>query len=257
MAQNFDPQVDGFSFVNYWTLDQATRDELRNKMTETVSSVLGFLPDLPPLAPLRSVIQKTTSDWVSKASTRAFGLCGGMAFAALDYYKAGRNVPNEPGPTTDNLSPALRSYILGRMKDSFMFVKDGVVHNNLGRVLAWMAVEWLVPLGEGQRMLLHWTVDEFRKLQGLITANGAWPLALIGEAQDPCENHQVLAYKFDSGAGANAIYVYDMNHPGAGHKISLDFSGSALKAVYDFTGDSWQPLRGFFCEDYAFVRPTV
>lgn len=251
MAQNFDPQVDGFSFVNYWTLDQTTRNELRSKMNATVSAALGFLPNLPLLVPVRAVVQQTATNWVNKASTRGFGLCGGMAFAALDYYKANRDLPHEPGPTTDNISPALRSYLVGRMIDSLTY------HNNLGHVLAWMAVEQLVPLDQGKHLLLDWSHTEFQKLQGLVNANGAWPLALIGESQDPCENHQVLAFKCVSGAGANAIYIYDMNHPGNGRQITLNFSGSMLQATFDFDGDAWQPLRGFFCEDYAFVQPAV
>jgi len=254
MSQYFDPQVDGFPFVNYWTLDPTTCDEIRGDLNKAVQTISAFLPLIPALAPIRANIQNTLNQWVNKASTQSFGLCGGMAFAALDYYKAGRPIPPEMGPT-EQLSEPLRQYILGRMRDSFFFVRDGVVHNNLGRVLAWMAVEQLVPFG--RRWVLDRSKDEFKKLQSLIAANGAWPLALIGESKDPCENHQVLAYQCDSNDQQRYIYIYDMNHPGAGRKITLNFSGGALEGMSEFTGDSWTPLRCFFCEDYVPVLPTV
>ena len=251
MATSFNPQVDGFPFINSWTFDSATDAEIHAKLNEAVGTIAGFLPFIPALAPIRASIQQTLNGWVDKASTKSYGLCGGMAFAALDYHIAERALPNEPGPT-DQLSAALRGYILGRMKDSF-FYADPTPHYNLGKVLAWMGMEHLVPTG--RRWLLGQCKQEFVKLQKQIATYGAWPLALIGEAQDPCENHQVLAYQCDP--AANAIYIYDMNHPGAGRKLALDFSGAMLEAKYDFTGDSWQPLRAFFCEDYAPVTPTV
>ncbi|MBI5034512.1 MAG: hypothetical protein HZB51_28650 [Chloroflexi bacterium] len=254
MAQNFNPTTDGFAFVNYWTLDQATCDEIRDKLNQAVKTISNYLPLIPAFAPYRASIQNTLNTWVSKASTQGFGLCGGMAFAALDYFKAGRVLPSETGPT-EKLSEPLRQYILNRMRDSFFFVQDGVMHNNLGRVLAWMAVEHLVPFGK------HWlrsrSEAEFQKLQDLIAAHGAWPIALIGESKDPCMNHQVLAYKCASNDTQNFIYIYDMNHPGAGHMITLDFNGSILQGSSEFTGDTWTPLRCFFCEDYAPVIPPI
>ncbi len=250
---SFDPRTDGFAFINYWTLDDVLTQDLRNKMNAAVDGVSTFLSAVPVLSLLRPFITRSVNEWVKKASTQAYGLCGGMAFAALDYYVAGRTLPDDKGPTS-NLSPVLRDYIVKRMKDSFWYVQDGTLHNNLARVLAWMAVEQYAPFGRGPGQLLEWSQTEFEKLNDLIARNGAWPIALIGESKDPCENHQVLAYECESRGEQGVIHVYDMNHPGAGRRINLNFHGPALEGMGEFAGDTWQPLRAFFCEVYS---PTV
>lgn len=253
---SFDPRTDGFSFINYWTLDDVLTQDIRNKMNAAVDGVSTFLAAVPFLSILRPFILRTVNDWVKKASTQAYGLCGGMAFAALDYYVAGRNLPGDKGPTS-SLSPVLRDYIVKRMKDSFWYVQDGTLHNNLARVLAWMAIRQYAPFGHGPGLLLNWSQAEFNKLNDLIARNGAWPIALIGESTDPCENHQVLAYECESRGEQGVIHIYDMNHPGAGRSINLNFLGPALEGMGEFAGDTWQPLRAFFCEEYSPAVPPL
>jgi hypothetical protein len=243
----FDPQTDSFAFPNYWTLDTATTEEIRSRLDAAVVAIFTFLAPVPAIAPLRDSVTSIVENWVSAASIHACGLCGGMAFAALDYHIACAKIPGESGPT-DQLSPGLRTYILRRMKDS-------LACSNLARVLAWMVVEHHAPFGSGKRLLLRWTLAECVKLKGLIAQNGAWPIALISESKDPCQNHQVLAYRCEPTDERCAIYVYDVNYPCIARELGLNLHGPHLELAPDGRNDSWQPLRGLFCEEYSPVSP--
>lgn len=243
----FDPQTDSFAFPNYWTLDTATTGEIRSRLHAAVEDTFTFLAPVPAIAPLRDSVTRIVENWVNAASIHAYGLCGGMAFAALDYYIADHNIPAESSPT-DQLPPWLRAYILKRMINS-------LACNNLARVLAWMVVEHHAPFASGKRLLLRWTLAECAKLRDLIAQFGAWPIALIGEAKDPCQNHQVLAYRCELEQGRCTIQVYDVNYPCAGRELSVDLHGPYVELASDGRNDSWQPLRGLFCEEYSPVAP--
>ncbi len=247
--QSFDPQTGGFTFPNYWTLDQVTCEEVRRRLEAAIHGAFKFLPPVPGIASLRDKARSSLEQWVQDASIPAYGLCGGMTFAALDYYKAGLAIPDR-SQESDQISPELQRYILKRMIDS-------LAGPNLARVLGWMVVEQYVPRGGGKRLLMQWTATECDKLKTLIDQNGGWPIALIGESKDPCHNHQVLAYRCEPREGQGDIYVYDVNYPGPGRKFHLDLHGPALELGEDGHNDAWKPLRGLFCEDYAPAKPQL
>ncbi len=243
----FDPNLDGFPFVNSWTLDPATVDQLSTKLKAATGVVDSFLAPFPVLNPLHLLVADTVNRLTQQATTQTFGLCGGMAFAALDYWRCGQPIPSD-ATLAQNVSPALRSYLVKRMVDS-------LCPENLGRVLAWMVVLHLLPFGSGAQLLCGASHAEWDKLKGLLSDIGPWPIALIGDTWNPCENHQVLAFAASSGE-EDTIYVYDMNHPGAGRKITVDFHGPALVATEEFPDEKRGPLRGFFCEDYTQAQPV-
>lgn len=218
-------------------------------MEAAVDSIFFFLAPVPDIGPLRDSITHTADDWVTAASLHAYGLCGGMAFAALDYHIAGYPVPIGP-ISTDQISPRLRAYIVSRMIDS-------LACRNLARVRAWLVIEHHAPFGTGTRLLLRWTKRECLKLKDLIAQHGAWPIALIGESEDPCHNHQVLAYRCESEPESCKIQIYDVNYPCLGRELSLDLRGPILERAPDHLGDAWQPLRGLFCEEYSPAPPPT
>jgi hypothetical protein len=88
------------------------------------------------------------------------------------------------------------------------------------------------------------------------------PIALIGPSQDPCQDHQVLAYEcpYQPGDKQTVVTIYDVNYARSGYDINLDFQGGVLNAAaehpYDPRPYTWEPLNGLFCEAYKSMRPN-
>lgn len=178
----------------------------------------------------------------STISTR--GRCGGMAFAALDYYFA-----NLPVPTNATLPPdgtLLADYIYKRLLDSF------VQQNGLTFVSWTIAADHPTWFSAG---VTHWTkVDQTANLRQAI-GNGATgkPVALgLVEATNLGNignNHQVVAYGYDPDPNTMPVFIYDNNHPGQRVTLSTDPSNPHYNAS---SGEIW---RGFFVEYYSPVVP--
>lgn len=170
-----------------------------------------------------------------------YGLCGGMCFAALDYFYAGRPVPE--ARWTNEIGDALFSHLVRRQVDS---LRRGVVL----KVLTWMARSD-VSLA---RSVAGW---EAAKVRALIDAGQPAVLALVRVKglTDPTWNHQVLAsgYDYDPDTKAMAIQLYDPNHPGQTPSLSMNLTQpSEGIGLAQSTGE---PLRGFFVIEYAPVTP--
>ena len=137
------------------------------------------------------------------------GLCGGMVYAALDYYKANKTRPlQDYTPTTGT---ALRDYIYERQVDS--------IESNADK---WLEIIWN-PLGIRDSEFFHWGLQKdarVKELRAAIDAGKPVPLGLksIGAFTG---GHQVLAIGYTLGAyDANLrgypnmkIMVYDPNFP--------------------------------------------
>ena len=223
----FDPTTQGFPFVNYWELDQADGEAVLEILDDAAGSALSALKPI-----FGSILTFTESILKSRwpggnADLQTYGLCGGMAFAALDYYTAGIPIPTAKlAPTRANAAgTAMRNYLQRRQLDS--------LRDNLVTVLEWMTVLNYIPqwwsFKSGAPWLLDRSKEEWETLKHNIDAGQPTPLALIGTTKDPMENHQVLVYGYDEpdpriGAdGTGVIYVYDMNCPGV--EPSLRLSG--------------------------------
>ena len=91
----FDPQVHGFAFVNRWQLDEVERQKLheafvgyltRGRILE--AAAFGLIGRLLISRGIVALRDKLESDLA-----QGYGLCGGMCFTALDFYKADLPVP--------------------------------------------------------------------------------------------------------------------------------------------------------------------
>jgi hypothetical protein len=316
----FDPTIEGFAFINKWNFDDYDRGVITSVVdgaavaaaailapvyipvlgivvgTVSVVDVLAFIfsgGTIPPgTVTLVTAIELATSglidkfhNWLNSALPDQYALCGGMAFAALDYYKKRWVVPQGKSNTlwTDlNGNPvldsqgnkqyvdvpqrdtpegkALRDYIFQRLLDSFL---SGVA----AKTLEWMAYLFLIPsdLGGGPQELLRRTKSEFTKLKQYIDSGTPLPIGLIRDTPTPWKNHQVLVYGYDDPDPTNPtkskIYVYDNNRAHAEHTITLDLSGDTLKAIESAYVDDvppQHPLMGFFCEDnYSLKEPPI
>jgi hypothetical protein len=216
---DFNPQQHGFHFVNYFT------------------NVIQPLPGMTPI------------------TTR--GRCGGMAFAALDHYFAGKPVPayssdDFPGTGVPSDGSPLADYIMKRQVDSLLSL-------SAVNVLTWSVapdVSTFFIRGVSRRT----KEVEFDRVRQSIDQGKPVPLVVI-VARSLAElgsNHQVVAYGYDyepDGARAT-VYLYDPNCPDQECVLSSD----ATRLGFDEASPSglcnvaW---RGFFVQDYAPQRPPA
>lgn len=274
----FVPSRDGFAFRNDWKWDAVDKQKVNKILQAAVPAVLGALGPLlvpafgvvdalgllvgiPPgtveVATLIAAASGGLGKIVDKALTGDFGLCGGMAFASLDYYEQ-RLVVNrgDPGAGFEHTSPeasALRDHIWNRLVDSYT---GGVAL----QTLEWMALLHFIPesVGGGAKGLRDRTHSSWDQLKRVIKSGRPCPITLIGTTSNPSDNHQILAYGYeDHGNGKGRLYVYDNNTPDVESTIDLDFNSSPLGAKESSGSAARGPLRGFFPAHYTPKMPPL
>jgi hypothetical protein len=255
----FDPAIHGFAFGNDWAFTEVEKQRLR----ETFARYLawgGVLSALT-LGPVGAVLTLLGIDAIRKAieaelSKNTFGLCGGMSFAALDYFYSPRPVPREPQPP---LGPPLRTYLWDRQVHSF--------ESDLAKLCAWVVLlkhapsSW--PFRDAIGRLLAWTEREWETIKAQLDSGDPVPLMLVRDTPDPFENHQVLAIDYVDGETPNQvkIYLYDPNYPydpqetDGESAIVLEFD-ERLRSVVE-TRVERPVLRGFFRENYTQHDPPA
>jgi hypothetical protein len=133
-----------------------------------------------------------------------YGLCGGMAAAAADYYYAGKPIP--PVREAPNKRTVLYNYLMRRQIDSFSPMGEPIV-----RFVKWMKLDPDVPFGSGHR-----AADEISQLKAMFAAGmPAHPIGLVFASPGDAlwENHQVLAYGYREPApNLIEIMIYDPNY---------------------------------------------
>ena len=227
----------------------------------TTQIVPGFLPSTSgfrfstsfPSVPLRRIgIPGVLSVPIGDASN---GLCGGMAFAARDYFEGDRSPPDddaapEEGPLFDHL--------VERLFDSFSLPWGPARYLELmnpslqdGETL-WSRLG-IVPHGRAWRMA-H---DEWPKIREEIDSGHPSPLGLVMvRSLDPFDlkqNHQVLAFGYDLTDADLTLRLYDPNRPGR-DDVSLSFElrdGGLAPTASPDRG----PVLSFFRVTYAPATP--
>ena len=147
------------------------------------------------------------------------GLCGGMVYTALDYFKNTRPIPNQNYTPVSGTS--LEKHIYARQMTSLGDHMDKwlELHNN--------------PFGARNSEFFNWGLQGFgggrlQELKAKIDAGEPVPLGLKSMSANPGEDHVVLAIGYDMGRykgdlGANKedlkIFIYDPNH--GNEKITL------------------------------------
>jgi len=249
----FDPQVHGFAFANSFQLKSDERAKLIAALATAIDGALGALGPLGLAARIFGVRDKLAQLLVSAVPDN-YGLCGGMAFAALDYFRAGRPTPRGTGPADQPpVGSTLRLYLWQRLLESW--TSNGVTF------LEWIARLNLLPgwwpFGGGPKALRDRSRDAWRTLRRRIDAGDPIPIGLVGEAADPFLDHQVLAYGYESKTDlTGTIHVYDMNCPGAGQTIDIDLTADVLSSIESCPRPG-NALRGFFCESYTAGTPPA
>ncbi len=205
VSTKFSPAQNGFRFINRFEINLPIRFQL----------------PLAGMVDLNDVV---------------LGLCGGMCFAALDYYYA-----NEPFPDVsdvDSLDSRLVTYLASRQLDSLRIP-------TIIKIIEWMIMEDKDVASRAVRY-------EIPKLRRSLDKGEPVVLCLIRVqgVENPTKNHQVLVtgYAFDSRTNCLTIQIYDPNHPGEEVDITVEPSRSGVPA--QFHQSTGELLRGFFIVPY-------
>jgi hypothetical protein len=177
------------------------------------TSGLGFANDFPSVPVRRIGIPGVVGIAIGDASD---GLCGGMAFAARDYFEAGRPPPAEAEPPSQG---PLFDYLVERLFASFDLPLGPARYLKLMSPLLpdgeslWSRLG-LAPHGRAWRMIN----EEWPRVRRDIDEGHPSPLGLVRvKSHDPLDlkrNHQVLAYGYELSERTLTLHLYDPNHPG-------------------------------------------
>jgi hypothetical protein len=171
-------------------------------------------------------------------STR--GLCGGMAFTALDYYFAKMATPakGDPPPSADH--DVLGKYINARQQES--------VETNLGH---WAPM----ILNPDDHALSYWsTHDEWTKLKNSINAGRPVPIGL-GVYLNGTSSHQVVATGYQEGAKERWIWTYDPDDRNQQAYVHLPPGALHWRDELKAIDPKWPDWRGFFVSEYHPKKP--
>lgn len=173
----------------------------------------------------------------------ANGLCGGMVFAARDYFEASRPVPDTATPPAHG-TPLFR-YLVRRLIAAFN-LPDAVL-----RYLYWM----LLPDEAVRRRTLE---RQWPGVRACIDAGHPCPLGLVTirswHPLDLRHNHVVLAYGYRIASGVLSVDVYDPNTAqSAAEDAHLEMPLTASPITHNI--DLANPIRGFFQLRYRRREP--
>jgi hypothetical protein len=223
MPETFLPSRDGFAFVNAWPSQPAVT-----------------LPT--PFGPVN-------------VGDAAAGLCGGMTFAALDYWRAGAAAPIEQ-PEADE---PLYDFLVHRLVDSW-HVPAGIV-----QYYQWMTL----PDGDSsftmfrRRVLIERGVSwrtikvQWPQVSSDIDRGVPVPLGVVtvasNDPRDLARNHQVLAFGYRRSGARVTLQVYDPNR-GRRDDIFIGFDAASPTQSTTFEhnlGIGERRVRGFFRAAYT------
>ena len=206
----FDPAVHGFRFGNRFV------------------NVVATLPGVPKL--------------------RTNGRCGGMSYAALDYFTLHRAapvfMPAPPARVPPDGHP-LADYLLRRQLESF-------ANDSALRFISWtLFPDEGLPFAKGVR---KWTAAEIPGLKSSVDRGVPVVIGLIGARSLPNvgrHNHQSVAFGYEVVGGGVDVLIYDPNTPGATSVLHWRKGEALIQASNRPT----RPWRGFFVHDYEAKVP--
>ncbi|MBC7568532.1 MAG: hypothetical protein H7319_02200 [Spirosoma sp.] len=163
---------------------------------------------------------------------RSGGLCGGMAYAALDYFKARRAVPTQYWKPA-NGTP-LYNYIYDRQRHSLENSAD-----------KWAEFGSNV-FGHRNREFFNWGLQQTNggrvaELKSEIDQSRPVPLGLYKGGTGSTGDHQVLAIGYELGDRPESlvILIYDSNHPGKTMELVPDVAQGHYRYRVSPYNETW------------------
>ena len=277
MQTTFRPGIDGFAFSNEkWMLNDSERSDIHSLVVQELPKVVGvatpillaasplviailgpalivagpFLPLLLPIA-IRKTIDSISDEIAANATT----WCGGIAFAAMDYYLLNWALPRgsgpddrpvsagEPGATTG--SDILHTYLWTRLLDCQLA--------NLARASLWHLMN-LIMGDFGGSYLRDQTQDAVLKVGQSIAAGTPCPIYLLSMGNDPSVDHVVIAICFQQmSLSVWRIDIYDVDVPDLEQYLIVDTTNSQLSiSEPPRNNKKW---AGLFVADYTPKQP--
>lgn len=189
---------------------------------------------------------------------RMSGFCGGMTFAALDYFKAGKLVPKQsyrPAAGTP-----LYDYIWGRQRTSV-----------IDHIDKWTEL-FVNPFGSRTAEFFNWGLQGYgggrlEELKREIDKGNPVPISLFKNGNGGAgPHHQVLAIGYKGGRYKGdlkdfkedlEILVYDCNYPGETKVLKPDTKNFIYyyQNSHDDPSCQWQTY--FVSGRYGYHKPTV
>jgi hypothetical protein len=222
-------------------------------------STLLLLSPFAPAAPKRTkfdpakhgfrFVNDFQNDFIPALNIRTSGLCGGMSYASLDYYFAGRPVPTQTYRPA-NRTP-LQSYFYDRNVTSIKRQLD-----------KWIELGFN-PFGVRDNEFFEWGLRGFnggrlQELRASIDRGIPVPLGLSG--CNGTGNHCVIAIGYDLGRykgdlkankGDLKIFICDPNYPGQTMTLVPDLGNH----YYTYAEDRSHTWRAYFV-DTRYARQT-
>ncbi|MGG1678418.1 hypothetical protein ACIFOT_22175 [Neobacillus sp. NRS-1170] len=227
-----------------------------------MSAKTGFLPSSSgfkfensfPHVPLKKINVLGREISIGNAS---YGLCGGMIYAAMDYFEAKKPIPANPeapssGPLFDLIvNRQIESFHLpfGIMK--YLFLMNPIIPDHETKASKLGAA----PHGRTWRMMKK----EWPRIKNDLDNGKLSPLGIIRvKSFNPFQirqHHQVLAYGYDLKENNLYINIYDPNLPNDDHiTLSLNIEKPESTTTV-FHSKSSVPIYSFFRANYKFKRP--
>ncbi len=187
------------------------------------------------------------------------GMCGGMVFAARDYYEAGYLTP-PPNATPPTEGP-LYTYLSRRLFDSFNLPGGPLTYLHLMNPdlpdhETWFSNAGLAPRGRAWVMIMQ----EWPKIKADLDRGRLSPMALIHvKDRDPFkmgQNHQVLAYGYTLNGNDLVINLYDPNHPGDDN-VTISLNIGNPQRTTEVRSSTGRPVFCFFQPGYTYVEPPA
>lgn len=170
-----------------------------------------------------------------------YGLCGGLCYAALDYWVLGLPPPSHDDPA--HLPPSLLSYLRRRQLVS-------MAPRHLAELVWWLLAS---DTSAAQRLATYIVP----RVCAALDAGHPTPLMLIRTRglHAPWDNHQALAcgYRWQEAAKCLALEVYDPNHPSTPVEITMKLADPSM--ARELAQSTGEPLRGLYPLHYRQVRP--
>lgn len=167
----------------------------------------------------------------------SYGLCGGMAFGAHEYFLQNRAIPTDT--ETPKKEDRLYKYLLDRLYVSF---GNGPGFPNLRKALGWWgSFEFKTTLLEKD------TREEMPKIIKKLDQKKLVQLILIYKTKttgSPWDNHQVLAYGYEQDYSTIRLFVYDPNRPD-NDKIVITYTKKGNGKYALFQNGYQQPKKIF------------